>query len=305
MTNKTGSSIWITGCAGFLGKRLAAHLVPLGHSVVGLSRRQCSIAGTSVAIDLAADDAPEKLSDLIRDLGVPDAVVHAASRQPGSGTVPDFIRSNVQATANLLEAFKQLEGFRQKAPQIIYTSTHSVYCRPDSLPVREEDRIGGKMPYGLTKRWAEQLMESIQKSFQVVILRLPSLYGVGQDDSFVDGLAKLAVRGAPLELFSRGDLIRDALHVSDAIGAITSCLKRPPDKSLRVMNLGCGRPIKTYQYAHALVRALESKSEIVPVHRPASHFDLYAEIELARRSIGFKPMTLEESMRVYANELRT
>jgi nucleoside-diphosphate-sugar epimerase len=71
------------------------------------------------------------------------------------------------------------------------------------------------------------------------------------------------------------------------------------------MNLGCGRPIKTYEYAQALVRALESNSEIVPIDRPASQFDLYAEIEKARRCIGFEPMTLEQSMKIYANELRT
>ena len=253
-----------------------------------------------MSIDLAADDAPEKLAQLIRDIGAPDAIVHAASRQPGSGTLSDFIRSNVQSTANLLDAFKQ------KAPlKIIYTSTQSVYHRPDSLPVKETDPVGGTLPYGVTKRWAEQLMESFQEYSQVVVLRLPSLYGAGQADSFIDGLAQPALRGEPLELFSRGDLIRDALHVNDSIAAITACLVRPLEKSFSVMNLGCGRPIRTYEYAEALVRALESKSEIVPIDRPASQFDLYADTEQARRFIGFEPMTLEQSMKIYANELRT
>jgi nucleoside-diphosphate-sugar epimerase len=157
----------------------------------------------------------------------------------------------------------------------------------------------------VTKRWAEQLIESLQEYSQVVILRLPSLYGVGQGDSFIDGLGKLALRNAPLELFSRGDLIRDALHVNDSIAAIAACLKRPLEKSFTVMNLGCGRPIRTNEYAQALIRALESKSEIIPIDRPASQFDLYAEIEEARKCIGFEPMTLEQSMKIYANELRT
>ena len=299
MTEGTRSTIWITGCAGFLGNRLAAHLASLGHSVVGLSRRECSIAGQAIAIDLAANDAPEKLGQLIKDIGVPDGVVHAASRQPGSGTLSDFIRSNVQSTANLLEAF------REKPPvQIIFTSTQSVYDRPASLPVKETDPVGGTLPYGATKRWAEQLMESFQEHSRVVVLRLPSLYGAGQADSFIDGLAERALRGEPLELFSRGDLIRDALHVNDLIGAITSCLQRRIENSFSVMNLGCGRPIKTAEYARALVRALETRTDIVPIDRPASQFDLYADIEQARRQIGFEPMSLEESMKTYADELR-
>lgn len=299
MTEGTRPAIWITGCAGFLGNRLAAHLASLGHSVVGLSRRKSSIAGQSIAIDLAADDTSETLHELIRDIGVPDVVVHAAAKQPGSGVLSDFIRSNVQTTANLLEAFKQ------KPPrQIIYTSTQSVYHRPAALPVKETDPVGGRLPYGATKRWAEQLMEGFQEHSQVVVLRLPSLYGAGQADSFIDGLAQLALRGEPLELFSRGELIRDALHVNDLIGAITSCLTRPLEKSFAVMNLGCGRLIKTHEYAQVLVRALESTSEIVPIDRPASQFDLYADIEQARRCIGFEPTPLEQSMKIYADELR-
>jgi len=299
MTEGISSTIWITGCAGFLGQRLTAQLAAMGHSVVGLSRRKCAIAGHSIEIDLAADDAPETLGELIRDIGIPDALVHAASRQPGPGTLADFTQSNVQTTANLLEAFKQ------KPPRkIIYTSTQSVYDRPAGLPVKETDAVGSALPYGATKRRAEQLMESFQEHSRVVVLRLPSLYGAGQADSFIDGLAQLALRGEPLELYSRGDLIRDALHVNDVTGAITSCLKQPLENSFTVMNLGCGRPIKTYEYARALVQALGARSEIVPIERPASQFDLYADITQARRYIGFEPTPLKQSMKIYADELR-
>jgi len=299
MTDEAPRNIWITGCAGFLGNRLAAHLALLGHSVVGLSRRKCSIAGQSIAIDLAADDTPETLDELTRDMGVPDVVVHAAPKQPGSGTLSDFIRSNVQSTTNLLEAFNQ------NPPRlIVYTSTQSVYSRTTSLPVKETAPACGSLPYSATKRWSEQLLETFSSQSDVIVLRLPSLYGEGQADSFIDGLARLALRNERIELFSRGELIRDALHVNDVIGAITSCLKRPLENSFSVMNLGCGRPIKTYEYARVLVRALETRSEIVPIDRPASQFDLYADIEQARRCIGFEPMSLEQSMKVYTDELR-
>src|SRR5689334_24570542 len=82
---------------------------------------------------------------------------------------------------------------------------------------------GGTLPYGATKRWGEQLLETFQRYSRIVVLRLPSLYGTGQADSFIDGLARTAQRNEPIELLSRGDLIFDALHVDDVVRAIESC----------------------------------------------------------------------------------
>lgn len=301
MTNVVSKpTIWITGGSGFVGKRLIQHFSSLGHEVTSLSRRGSSLAHRSVKLDLAASDAYEKLQELSRSQGRPDIIIHAASKQPGSGDLSEFIRSNVKTTVNLLDAIKQTPPL-----QIIYTSTHSVYPRPKSLPVKETAAAGGTLPYGATKRWAEQLMETFQEFSTIVVLRLPSLYGAGQSDSFIDGLAHQALRGEPLELFSHGELIRDALHVNDVVKGIAACVDQQPTSAFSVMNLGCGRPIKTFEYAKALVAALGSDSKIVPVERPASYFDLYADIDKARGQIGFEPLPLEESMKVYADELRT
>jgi nucleoside-diphosphate-sugar epimerase len=292
--------IWITGGAGFLGQRLAQRFSALGHTVIGLSRRKSAHAYKSIEIDLSADDALLRLEALRDETGVPDVVIHTASRQPGVWPLSEFVKSNVLATANLWEALKiVLPG------KVIYTSTLSVYDLPAENPVSETQAAGGSQPYSATKRWAEQICESFCEQTQVIILRLPSLYGAGQADSFVDGLARLALRDEPIELFSRGQLIRDALHVNDVEDAIAACVELPSDAISCLMNLGSGRQIRTIEYAKALVEALDSKSEIVPIDRSAAHFDLYADIDIARRLIGFNPTGLHESMKRYANELRT
>lgn len=300
MTNVVSKpTIWITGGGGFVGGRLIQHFSSLGHEVTSLSRRSSSLAHHSLKVDLAASDACEKLQELSRSRGRPDVIIHAASKQPGTGGLSEFLRSNVQTTANLLDAIKQTPPL-----QVIYTSTQSVYQRPRRLPVKETDAAGGTLPYGATKRWAEQFVESFQEYSKVIVLRLPSLYGAGQSDSFIDGLAQSAIRGESLELFSGGELVRDALHVNDVVKGIAACVDQQPKRAFSVMNLGCGRPIKTLEYAKALVAALGNDSKIIPVERPSSHFDLYADIETARRQIGFEPMPLEQSMKVYADELR-
>ena len=288
--------IWITGGAGFLGRRLTSSLKRPGNHIVSLSRRKSPDADESISIDLA--QAKKELRSLVQTLGTPDAVLHCASRQPGPYTLPEFVKSNVVATQNLIEAF------RDTPPRLIlFTSSLSVYSKSAHLPFVETQPTSSPAPYAATKRWAEQLLETFRQS-QVIVLRLPSLYGQGQGDSFIDGLAKLAMNNEPIELFSRGRVIRDALHVSSVIEAIEMCLQRPPSELFSTMNLGCGRAISSLEYAEALVAALGSTSQIVPVDRPASQFDCYADISKAQQLIGFQPADLRESMQTYANELR-
>ena len=291
-------NIWITGCSGFLGTRLAKHFAKQ-HQVTSLSRRDCPDATHSVTIDLAKRGSPRVIEKLSAESGAPEVVIHAASKQPGDGDLADFVDANVHSTSNLIE------GLTLQPPRlIIYTSTLSVYGRPSIIPVDESSPAGGTLPYGATKRWSEQLLETFQRYSRIVVLRMPSLYGAGESDSFIDGLARTAQLGDSIELFSRGELVRDALHVSDVVRAIDNCLAHSPDEAYSILNLGCGRRITTSEWAHALVHALDSKSSIVAVDREASEFDLYADISAAQRQIAFAPMSLSESMEVYAGELR-
>ena len=289
-------NIWITGGAGFLGRRLTAELGQQGHRVLSLSRRASTDADESIIIDLAQEK--EKLNSVAHEHGPADVVIHAASRQPGRYTFPEFVKGNILPTVNLLEALKS-----SPPKQIIFTSTLSVYAQSNNLPFTEDHPASSALAYAATKRWAEQLLETFRAS-QVTVLRLPSLYGKGQGDSFIDGLAQLALRGEDIELFSRGTVLREALHVSDAIRAIQTCMDEPPSEQFCLMNLGTGRRISTLDYAEALVEALQSKSRIVLSDRAALQFDCYADIQRARDTIGFQPTELKECLRRYANELQ-
>lgn len=288
-------TIWITGGAGFLGRRLAAELVQQGHRILSLSRRASADADESISIDLALEK--EKLNSLAREQA-PDVVIHAASRQPGRYTFPEFVKGNILPTVNLLEALKS-----SPPKQIIFTSTLSVYAQSNILPFTEDHPASSALAYAATKRWAEQLLETFRAS-QVTVLRLPSFYGKGQGDSFIDGLAQLALRNEDIELFSRGTVIREALHVSDIIRAIKTCIDKPPSEQFSLMNLGTGRRISTLEYAEALIEALASKSRIALSDRAALQFDCHADIQRARNVIGFEPTELKKSLRRYADELR-
>ncbi len=294
------TTIWITGCAGFLGSRLARVLRHEGCKVIGLSRRLCPVAHQSVSIDLSSEEAPALLGDLLRH-EPPDVVIHAAARQPGQYPLADYVRSNVATTAVLMDALHQ-------APpkQLIYISSLNVYRQPATLPVDESGLTEGDSPYAVTKLAAERLVEAAQSWTHVLTFRLPSLYGAGQADSFIDGLMRLVRENKAVELFSSGRLVRDALHVEDVVGTIVTAVRRPPSDRFACFNLGCGKPITTSEYAEVLVRVTNSTSPVIPVDRPSlQRFDLYADISKARRELGFSPTPVLSSLQRYVDELRT
>src|ERR1043166_6675353 len=111
--------IWITGGAGFLGRRLTAELARQGHRIQSLSRRASPDADESISIDLAQEK--EKLNLLAHEHGPADVVIHPPSRQPGRYTFPELVKGNILPTVNLLEALKS-----SPPNQIIFTSTLSV-----------------------------------------------------------------------------------------------------------------------------------------------------------------------------------
>lgn len=290
--------VWVLGAGGFIGRHLVESLRG-AHAVTAFVRPSAAAARGAVRVDLAGAQAPAVLRRAAEKRGRPDVVFHLASRQPGPHAPADYVSANVGTLAGAL-------GFLRDVPprRFIYTSTLSVYGRPDRNPVREDAATRPAQAYAASKLAAEGLLGWLAGRCQVTILRLPSVFGPGQADSFVDGLAKTARRHAPIVLFGRGRLLRDALHVRDVVRVFDACLRRPAGRGTVVVNLGSGRPATNRDYARGLVKWLNSRSPISSVAKvPPAMFGVYADVARARRLLGFRPMTLDESLRLYAHEL--
>lgn len=289
--------VWVTGAGGFLGRNLCHALVRGGHIVVELSRNS-----KEFPIDLAEPNTLALLEKFSKNAGQPDVVIHLASRQPGTYQYVDFVKSNVMTTANLL-------NFVAKTPPklFIYTSTISVYARPPCNPVDENGMTRACSPYTATKLAAENLIAGLNDlSCRFVTFRLPSLYGIGQSDSFIDGLAKQIRRGHDVELFDQGKRIRDVLPVNDVVTAILNCLNFESGYSHVIYNLGCGESVTANEFAEKLVHLLGSSSRIILGNRTNNNsFDIYLDIEQARREIKFMPTPWGEALERYVHELST
>lgn len=291
--------IWITGAGGFVGRRVAEALTEKGHDIVRLIRNRDDSSGNAIALDLASRQAPQTLLDGAERLGPPEIIVHLASCQPGKKSAGTFIRDNVLTTGNLMDAAARLPVRR-----VIFTSSINVYGSAAREGIDESVCPMPETLYAAMKLASEQVIRTAPGGFKVILLRLASIYGKGQRDSFIDGLAREAIAHRPISLFAGGRIIRDAVHVLDVQSALEKALSEQLRDRVSVFNIGCGERHTTLDFVTRLTDALKSESPVELEETAAPGYrSFYADISSARQALGYAPMSLEESMEVYANEL--
>ncbi len=214
--------ILVTGATGLLGGRLVAQLARDGHEVLALTRSRASYARLRAAgaapLDGDLDDpAPPALPAL-------DAVVHAAARFRFAGPREAFFRTNVDATARLLEA-----SARAGARSFVYISAAGIVMDDAGRPMRRVDETAPTHPehfsgYLASKARAEQLVLRADKpGFRTLAIRPPALWGPG--DPFSRALPRALASGR-FAFIERGDHGFATCHVDNVIEAVQCALER-------------------------------------------------------------------------------
>jgi len=285
--------VFVTGAGGFLGKSVCAALSELAIDHVAITRSD---------IDLAENTSVDRLSVIAEKRGAPSIFLHLAARKPGRHDLNAYARDNVVATANVLDFC-----FRFSVPRFLLASTLSVYAASKVEPIDESGQTFPHNGYIASKIGSEDFVRCAKYSdgSAFLILRLPSLYGLGQGDSFVDGLARKMQKESVIDLFNRGESIREVLPVGDAARAICSAVTNYNWADSRVMNIGCGQKVSSLEFATELGSQLGFAGSIRPSDQFASSFpNTYVSIAAARTQLNFSPTPWREALADYARTIQ-
>lgn len=186
--------ILLTGCNGFIGRRLAADAAALGWQVVGIGRAQAPAAPLAryVRADLgAALDLDERV----------DAVVHAAALARPWAAPEEYRRNNVAATTHIA-AWAAAHG----GPHLVYVSSSSVLYRDaDQFGLREDSPVPPDTEqlndYARTKLAGERITRSYPGDWTVA--RPRAVFGPG--DTVLLPRVVAAARQGVLPRFTRRD----------------------------------------------------------------------------------------------------
>lgn len=240
--------VLITGVSGFVGCRLARHLVDRGHRVTGTYIRDApSLEQVEVfEVDLLDRDL---LAETIRRTE-PEAIVHLAglSHVGDSWQKPaEYFQVNVLGTRNVLLA-------APKARVLVASSAEVYGCVPeDEQPISEDRTVAPQSPYASSKAAMEMLAiergATVTRSFNIIGPGQASTFAL---PAFARQLAANEVQGRSGEL-RVGNLAarRDFVHIDDAVEAMALILRS--GQSGQTYNLGSGQAHSIEEVLHKMI----------------------------------------------------
>jgi UDP-glucose 4-epimerase len=285
--------ILITGANGFLGKHLAQAAVPFGQVIAVVRTGTGTINGCTVE---CADLSNREEGRSLFERWHPDVVLHTAARIPQSSNddIYTFFDDNVRATVNIYHC-ALFAGVRR----IVFSSSMSVYGRPQSLPVDEDHPAIPDTPYSLSKIQAELVGRHYAEfGIETTVLRYSGIFGAGQRSGAVPAFISRCLQDAPLTLNAGGRPSSDFVWVQDVVQANLRALQYLHRTHFEVMNIGSGVELTVGQLAEMIRGLCKSRSaiEIVDNSSPRD-FRFSYNIGRAREHLGFIPTPMDEALK--------
>lgn len=293
----------LTGCAGFIGSRVAAQLLTAGHTVVGVDNlntaydvrlKEWRLAQLHpqpgfVFHRLDVTDRPA-LHTLFEQLATPfAAVINLAARAGVRYSVENpwvYVETNVTGTLNLLELCREFG-----VPKFVLASSSSLYGKGNPMPYREEQSTDYLLsPYAASKKAAEVLCYTYHALYglDVTVFRYFTVYGpAGRPDMSPFRFVQWISEGRPVTVYGDGSQRRDFTYVDDIARGTLAGL-RPV--GYEVINLGSDAPVVLLDFIHLVERLVGQPAQLV--FKPAHAADVpatWADIGKAERYLGWRP----------------
>lgn len=312
------TTILVTGGAGYIGSHTDVELLNKGYDVVcvdnycnsspeSLNRVETITGRTVTRYD--GDVRDEALMDRVFSEHHIDWVIHFASLKAVGESVAkpiEYYDNNLNSTIVLLKAMR-----KHGVKKIIFSSSATVYGKPEELPITESTPIGGTTnPYGTTKLFEEQILRDVyvaDDSWTVVILRYFNPVGahesglIGEDPKGIPAnltpyIAKVAFGElSQVQVFGDdydtpdGTGVRDYIHVVDLAKGHVAVIDRITDPGVYTYNLGTGHGYSVLEVIKAYEKAAGHEIPyVIKDRRPGDIDACYADAAKAERELGWK-----------------
>lgn len=314
--------ILVTGGAGYIGSHTVVELQQQGFPVViidNLSNSKASVIDriadiTGIKPEFHEFDLtdPRKTNAFFASTPGLGAVIHfAAFKAVGESMIDPlkYYRNNLESLINILQGMKDYQ-----APNLVFSSSCTVYGQPDELPVSETSPVKDAWSaYGNTKQMAEQILRFSGKAFGFKTIALRYFNPVGAHESILIGELPLGVpnnltpfitqtaagRHEFLRVFGTdystpdGTAIRDYIHVVDLakahVAAVHRMLEGRTKSGFELFNLGTGRGNSVLEVIQSFERVSGIKINVQYVdRRPGDIEQVWADTSLANKELQWK-----------------
>ncbi len=314
--------ILVTGGTGYIGSHTVVELQNKGFEVIIIDDLSNSSAEVVVQIEKITGMRPElevfnlvdrdKTADFFKRHSDIQGVIHfAASKAVGESVEKPlhYYRNNLVSLMNILESMKE-----NGIPNIVFSSSCTVYGQPDELPVSEKAPIKkAESPYGNTKQISEEILQDFIKISDIKSIALRYFNPIGAHESALIGELPLGVPNnlvpfitqtaigirEKLRVFGSdyptpdGTPIRDYIHVVDLAKAHVVAISRMIDHKMKsgfeVFNLGTGKGYSVLEVINAFEKISGKKLKYKIVgRREGDVIEVWANPSFSNKELGWK-----------------
>lgn len=311
-------TILVTGGAGYIGSHACLELLRAGYDVVVVDNlsnskeesinRVREISGKNLVF-FKADLLDRTALEAAFTAHPIDFVMHFAGLKAVGESVSmplAYYHNNITGTLMLAEVMRS-----RGVKDIIFSSSATVYGDPESVPIRENAKLGPTNPYGRSKLMIEEILKDLHTSdpaWNVILLRYFNPVGadasglIGEDPNGIPNnlmpfISQVAVGKLPrLNVFGNdyptpdGTGVRDYIHVVDlAQGHVKAIDRLKQNPGVAVYNLGTGQGYSVLEMVKAFEQATGREVPYrIAQRRSGDIAACYADPTLAKAELGWE-----------------
>lgn len=321
--NKTGNkTVLVSGGAGYIGTHTCVALIEAGYDVVVVDNFSNSEAAAIKGVeqitgrDIAFEQVDTCDIDALRGVFSRhefDTVIHFAAFKAVGESVAEPLKYYMNNLTSFMNICSLMKEFGR--PNILFSSSATVYGEPDALPVTEQSpRQPATSPYGNTKQMCEDILRdccSAYKGIDGIALRYFNPIGAhpsaligelprGVPNNLVPFITQTAagIREC-LSIFGSdyptpdGTCLRDYIDVVDLAEAHVAAIDRMTtgkmEAKYEIFNIGTGRPVSVLELVNTFerVNGLKLNYKMAP-RRAGDVTSVWADTSLANSKLGWK-----------------
>jgi len=280
------SNILLTGGTGFIGSHTAISLIEAGHNIFLFDNLSNSSSDVVEKINQVSSKRIKLIIGNILDTKLLEetiythsinSVIHFAGLKSVSDSVSkplEYFINNISGTISLLQAMDRANIYN-----LVFSSSATVYGKPQELPIKENHPLSVVNPYGRTKLHIEEILRDISlanNSWNIISLRYFNPVGahssgiIGENPSNIPSnlfpyICQVASGMLPfLKIFGNdyetkdGTGVRDYIHVMDVADGHVSALNFIENNSgFHEVNLGTGTGYSVLEILNAFKSVCE------------------------------------------------
>ncbi len=310
-------AILVTGGAGYIGSHTCVELLNAGYEVI-VADNLCNSSEESLArvkkitgkdirfykVDLLWE---KELREIFQKEKI-EAVIHFAGLKAVGESVQkplEYYHNNITGTLVLLHIMREF-GVKN----IVFSSSATVYGKPETVPIKEDFPLSATNPYGKTKLMLEDILRDLYQadsSWNIILLRYFNPIGahksgtIGEDpqgipNNLIPYITQTAVgKLETVGVFGNdydtpdGSGVRDYIHVVDlAEGHVKAVEKLAGQPGIRTYNLGTGIGYSVFDMLKAFSRVCGKEIPyVIKPRRPGDIAVCYADASLAKEELDW------------------